>query len=211
MRTSKSASAGLKACTTPVFATFGLLSISPLFVRRINRPGIQRSTYGIRASRTKALATKKERTMRFMVLVKAIKNSEAGVLPDEQLIVEMGKFNEQLVKAGVMLAGDGLQPSSKGARIKIGADGKRTVIDGPVHRNQRAARRLLDDSGEVEGGSDRVVPALPGRGRDSAGVRRRRLRACDQDATKAAPSWTPKPSSGSAPTRRSVTLHDASD
>jgi hypothetical protein len=53
------------------------------------------------------------------------------VLPDETLIVEMGKFNEQLVKAGVMLAADGLQPSSKGARIKIGAGGKRTVVDGP--------------------------------------------------------------------------------
>jgi hypothetical protein len=69
--------------------------------------------------------------MRFMVLVKADKSSEAGVLPDEKLIVEMGKFNEQLVKAGVMLAGDGLHPSSKGARIKISPDGKRTVIDGP--------------------------------------------------------------------------------
>ena len=70
--------------------------------------------------------------MRFMVLVKANKDSEAGVLPDEKMLIEMGKFNEQLVKAGVMLAGDGLHPSSKGARIKIGADGKRTVIDGPV-------------------------------------------------------------------------------
>ena len=69
--------------------------------------------------------------MRFMVLVKADEKSEAGVMPDEKLIVEMGKFNEQLVKAGVMLAGEGLHPSSKGARIKIGADGKRTVIDGP--------------------------------------------------------------------------------
>jgi len=69
--------------------------------------------------------------MRFMVLVKADKNSEAGIMPSEELIVEMGRFNEQLVKAGVMLAGDGLQPSSKGARIKIGADGKRTVVDGP--------------------------------------------------------------------------------
>jgi hypothetical protein len=66
-----------------------------------------------------------------MVLVKANKDSEAGVLPDEKMLIEMGKFNEQLVKAGVMLAGDGLHPSSKGARIKIGADGKRTVIDGP--------------------------------------------------------------------------------
>ena len=69
--------------------------------------------------------------MRFMVLVKANKDSEAGVLPDEKMLIEMGKFNEQLVKAGVMLACDGLHPSSKGARIKIGADGKRTVIDGP--------------------------------------------------------------------------------
>jgi hypothetical protein len=69
--------------------------------------------------------------MRFMVLVKGDENSEAGVLPDEKLIVEMGKFNEQLVKAGVMLAADGVQPSSKGARIKIASDGKRTVVDGP--------------------------------------------------------------------------------
>ena len=69
--------------------------------------------------------------MRFMVLVKADEKSEAGVMPDEKLLVEMGKFNEQLVKAGVMLAGEGLHPSSKGARIKIGAGGKRTVVDGP--------------------------------------------------------------------------------
>ena len=69
--------------------------------------------------------------MRFIVMVKANKDSEAGVLPDEKLLVEMGKFNEQLVKAGVMLTGEGLHPSSKGARIKISPDGKRTVIDGP--------------------------------------------------------------------------------
>ena len=68
--------------------------------------------------------------MRFMILVKADKNSEAGVLPDEKLLTEMGKFNEELVKAGVMLAGEGLQPSSKGARVKFSAD-KRTVTDGP--------------------------------------------------------------------------------
>jgi hypothetical protein len=65
-----------------------------------------------------------------MVLVKADKNSEAGVLPDEKIFAEMGKFNEELVKAGIMLAGEGLHPSSKGARVKF--DGtKRTVIDGP--------------------------------------------------------------------------------
>ena len=69
--------------------------------------------------------------MRFMVPVKADHNSEAGVLPSEQLIVEMGKFKRQLVKAGVMLAADGLQASSKGSRIMIAPDGKRTVIDGP--------------------------------------------------------------------------------
>jgi len=65
-----------------------------------------------------------------MVIVKADKNSEAGVLPDEKLLTEMGKFNEELVKAGVMLAGEGLQPSSKGARVKFSGS-KRTVIDGP--------------------------------------------------------------------------------
>ncbi len=68
--------------------------------------------------------------MRFMVLVKADKNSEAGALPDEKLLTAMGKFNEELVKAGVMLAGEGLQPSSKGARVKFSGE-KRTVIDGP--------------------------------------------------------------------------------
>ena len=68
--------------------------------------------------------------MRFMILVKADKNSEAGVLPNEKLLTEMGKFNEELVKAGVMLAGEGLQPSSKGARVKFSGS-KRTVIDGP--------------------------------------------------------------------------------
>jgi hypothetical protein len=68
--------------------------------------------------------------MRFMVLVKADKNSEAGVMPSEQLLTEMGKFNEQLVKAGIMLEGEGLHPSSKGARVRFSGD-KRTVIDGP--------------------------------------------------------------------------------
>ena len=68
--------------------------------------------------------------MRFMILVKADKNSEAGVMPSKELLTAMGNFNEELVKAGVMLAGDGLQPSSKGARVRF--DGKkRTVIDGP--------------------------------------------------------------------------------
>jgi hypothetical protein len=68
--------------------------------------------------------------MRFMIIVKADKNSEAGGLPDKKILTEMGKFNEQLVKAGVMLAGEGLQPSSKGARVKF-SGGKQTVTDGP--------------------------------------------------------------------------------
>jgi hypothetical protein len=65
-----------------------------------------------------------------MVMVKATKDSEAGMLPTEKLLTDMGRFNEELVKAGIMLAGDGLQPSSKGARVKFSGD-KRTVVDGP--------------------------------------------------------------------------------
>jgi hypothetical protein len=68
--------------------------------------------------------------MRFMIIVKATKDSEAGVMPSEQLLTEMGKFNEELVKAGVMLAGEGLHPTSRGARVRF-SGGKRTVIDGP--------------------------------------------------------------------------------
>lgn len=68
--------------------------------------------------------------MRFMILIKATKDSEAGVMPSEQLLTEMGKFNEELVKAGVMLAGEGLHPSDKGARVRF-SRGRRTVIDGP--------------------------------------------------------------------------------
>lgn len=68
--------------------------------------------------------------MRFMVMIRADKNTEAGVMPDKQLLADMGKFNEKLVKAGVMLAGEGLHPSARGARVRF-SDGKRTVIDGP--------------------------------------------------------------------------------
>jgi hypothetical protein len=68
--------------------------------------------------------------MRFMVIVKANKDSESGVLPDQKMLADMGKYNEELVKAGVMLAGEGLQPSSKGARVRFQGN-KRTVIDGP--------------------------------------------------------------------------------
>ena len=68
--------------------------------------------------------------MRFMILVKASKDSEAGVMPSEQLLTEMGKYNEELAKAGVLLAAEGLHPSSKGARVRF-SGAKRTVIDGP--------------------------------------------------------------------------------
>ena len=68
--------------------------------------------------------------MRFMIIVKATKNSEAGVMPDEKLLTAMGKYNEELAKAGVLLAAEGLQPTSKGARVKFSGN-KRSVIDGP--------------------------------------------------------------------------------
>jgi hypothetical protein len=68
--------------------------------------------------------------MRFMIILKATRDSEAGKMPDEQLLAAMGKFNEELVQAGVMLAGEGLHPSSRGARVRF-AGGRRTVIDGP--------------------------------------------------------------------------------
>ena len=68
--------------------------------------------------------------MRFMIIIKATKESEAGVMPSEQLLSEMGKFNEELVNAGVMLAGEGLHPSSRGARVRFSGN-QRTVMDGP--------------------------------------------------------------------------------
>ena len=73
--------------------------------------------------------------MRFMVIVKASRKSEAGVLPDEKLLTEMGKYNEELTKAGVLLAAEGLQPSSKGARVRF-SGAKRTVIDGPFSESK---------------------------------------------------------------------------
>jgi hypothetical protein len=105
--------------------------------------------------------------MRFMVIVKASKDSEAGVLPDQKMLTEMGKFNEELVKAGVMLAGEGLQASSKGSRIKFSGT-QRTVRDGPFAETKELvagfwlwqvkskaealewARRIPFEEGEVE-------------------------------------------------------------
>jgi len=69
--------------------------------------------------------------MRVMAIVKGSEESEAGKMPSEEMLTQMGNFNEELVKAGVMLAGEGLLPSSKGARVRFGGDGERTVVDGP--------------------------------------------------------------------------------
>jgi hypothetical protein len=80
--------------------------------------------------RRDGLATAQEFPMRFMVLVKATRDSEAGVMPSAQLLEAMGKYNEELVQAGVMLAGEGLHPSSRGARVRFSGR-ERTVIDGP--------------------------------------------------------------------------------
>jgi len=76
--------------------------------------------------------------MRFIVIVKATKESEAGVMPSQELLTAMMKYNEELVKAGVMLAGEGLHPSSKGARVRFSGD-KRTVIDGPFAETKELA------------------------------------------------------------------------
>jgi hypothetical protein len=70
-------------------------------------------------------------SMRFMVMVKATRSSESGVMPDAKLVADMGKFNDELIKAGVFVAADGLQPSSKGARVRFSAGNSRTVVDGP--------------------------------------------------------------------------------
>ncbi len=89
----------------------------------------QREEPGFGSSAPDPVAGRRQ-AMRVLVLVKANEDSEAGVLPDEKILSEMTKFNEELVKAGVMLAGEGLHPSSKGVRVRF-EDGKRTVIDGP--------------------------------------------------------------------------------
>src|SRR6202171_2791434 len=104
------------------------MSISPPVVRRQSRG--QQSQSRLCEASSQLDPKKGDTTMRFMVIVKANKDSEAGVLPSEKMLADMGKFNEELVKAGVMLAGEGLQSSSKGARVKF-EKGKRTVIDGP--------------------------------------------------------------------------------
>ncbi len=100
----------------------------PHFVRRTSRAG---DSDGLGAPESSLNPTAEgNNAMRFMILIKATRESEAGQLPDEKLLRDMGEFNEQLIKAGVMLAGDGLQPSSKGARVKF-SGAQRIVTDGP--------------------------------------------------------------------------------
>src|SRR4026209_2406229 len=101
-------------------------------------------------------------TMRFMVMVKADKNTEAGALPDEKLLTEMGKYNEELAKAGVLLAAEGLQPSSKGARVRFSGD-KRIVIDGPFPETKDLIAgfwifrvKSKEDAGRGAGGRDKI-------------------------------------------------------
>ena len=94
------------------------------------RRAAARRVYEIGGQQTKTSEIEGEFQMRFMVIVKASKDSEAGMMPSQELLEAMGKFNEELVKAGVMLAGEGLQASSKGARIVFKGD-KRAVVDGP--------------------------------------------------------------------------------
>jgi hypothetical protein len=110
------------------------LSIQAFAVRRISRTlEFSRAYLSRSETQIESDPTRKERgekTMKVIVLVKASKESEAGILPTKELFAEMGKYNEELVKAGIMLAGEGLRPSSKGARVKF-SGAKRTVIDGP--------------------------------------------------------------------------------
>jgi hypothetical protein len=107
---------------------FLVVSISRLLVRRSSRAEVQPvKPPDANLRNPKPIRRYK---MRFLVMVRANKDSEAGVLPSEEILSKMGKFNEQLVKAGVMLAGEGLQPSSKGARVRF-SGGKATVTDGP--------------------------------------------------------------------------------
>ena len=120
--------------------------------------------------------------MKVMVIVKATKNSEAGVMPSEKLLSDMGKYNEELVKAGIMQAGEGLHPSVKGKRIKF-SGGNKTVDRRSVRRDQGAHRGLLDLEGEVAGRGRLLGAPLPGsdagrrfRARDPSGFRGGRFR-----------------------------------
>ena len=117
--------------------------------------------------------------MRFMVIVKATKNSEAGVMPGTELLTAMGKFNEEMVKAGVMQAGEGLHPTTKGARVKY-SGGQPAVSRGPFDADQRSRRRLLADQDQIARRSHRLDEARAVRGRarsKSARCLRRKISA----------------------------------
>ena len=106
--------------------------------------------------------------MRVMVMVKATKDSEAGMLPSAKLLEDMGKYNEQLVKAGIMLAGDGLKPSSQGKRIAFDGPG-RTVIDGPFAETRELVAGFW--IWEVkDAGTGRTASALAGKGGNAIGL-----------------------------------------
>src|SRR3972149_2733162 len=106
------------------------LSISPGVVRRSGRMRVHARSRPVREAQLRAPNQKEAQAMRFMMIVKASKDSEAGVLPTEEQLAEMAKYNEELVKAGVLLAAEGLHASAKGARVRF-SGAKRTVIDGP--------------------------------------------------------------------------------
>ncbi len=125
-------------------------------------------------------AVQTEQDMRFMVIVKASKDTEAGVMPSTELLTAMGKFNEEMVKAGVMQAGEGLHPTSKGARMKY-SGGQPAVEPGSVQFQQRSRRRLLADSDQIAGRGDRLDEARAvrrrRRDRNPAGIFDRRISA----------------------------------
>jgi hypothetical protein len=116
--------------------------------------------------------------MRFMVLVKASKESEAGMMPSKQILTDMGKFNVELAKPGVLLAGEGLHPSSKGSRVRFSGD-KRIVTDGPfAETKELIAGFWIWQVKSMEEAVDWLKrgPIRSDRGRDSSGVRGRRFR-----------------------------------
>ena len=96
--------------------------------------------------------------MRVMVIVKATRTAKRAVMPGQELLTAMGKYNEELVKAGVMLAGEGLHPTSKGKRVRF-SGGKQTIIGWAVHRSQRTHRRVLAVAGAIHGRSHRMAQA----------------------------------------------------
>ena len=103
--------------------------------------------------------------MRFMVIIKANADSEAGVMPSTELLTAMGNYNEELVKAGIMLAGDGLHPSSRGARVRFDAEGKTSVIDGPfAETKELIAGYWIIQVSSLEEAIEwvRRIPSVPG-------------------------------------------------